>query len=89
MPKHDVASDAPPFMEELDEARAERVENIAKILAEHLYAKPEDDDVGDNALWEDTSEENKRIYRSCALDIECFLENGGHYRSRINEIKVD
>lgn len=77
MPKHDKFTDKEPDMDPppLDDAQAERVEGIAKIMAEHLYAQPEDDDEGDNTIWELTSDKNKRIFRSCALEVDQFMRS--------------
>lgn len=75
MPKHDEATTVPQ-VDELTEAQATHVEGIAHILAEHLYAQPnmsnEQAEADDDSEWENTSEENKRIFRSCALDVYNF-----------------
>lgn len=71
MPKHDDVI-ARNVDEHLNDIQAQKVEDIAKVLAEHLYARPitsEQDEQDDCTIWEHTSEENKRIFRSCALDI--------------------
>lgn len=72
MPKHDMPTDTAPVDEELTEEQAEHVEGIARILCEHLYAGPDADCDNDPGVWEETSEENKRIFRSCALDVDRF-----------------
>lgn len=71
MPQHDAQTTAPEN-EGLTNEEAEKVEGISKILAEHLYARPmtnEQDEQDDNSEWKHTSEVNKRIFRSCALDV--------------------
>lgn len=74
MPKHDEQTDIARD-EDYDESK---VEGIARILAEHLYARPmetEEDEEADNTIWEDTSDENKRIFRSCALEVERYMRD--------------
>lgn len=72
MPKHDEQTTVPD-LDTLTDAQANKVERIAMLLAEHLYAQPnmnnEDDENADNSEWQHTSEANKRIFRSCALEV--------------------
>ena len=78
MPKHDELTTVPK-VEGLSDDEAAHVEGIAKILAEHLYAQPnmenEQAEMDDCSLWNETSNENKRIYLSCALEVHRFTSS--------------
>lgn len=73
MPKHDTQSGLLPVNDPpLNDYQAAKVEGIAIIMAEHLYAQPmtsEQDEADDDSNWNNTSEDNKRIFRSCALEV--------------------